>query len=329
MAKKSEALFARLSLDYMDHPKIIVLSNAAFRAHVAMILYARKFETDGIIPARMVHRIVLDIIDSEKTHWVTDSVTDSVKQHVDDVINELMTNDVNAPSLTRLSHDKYMLYGYSDMQETKAEIAERRAKNQRNGAKGGRPRGSKKTQWDTQSVIKNKTQWVSEKKPSGVPETETETDKLTPPHRGAPRRADGATAQTSDTNGATIRRDKTQGHALPETWEPSKDDVEAMRKQCPGVDLGWETQKFMDYWLSKPGKDGRKKHWGRTWRNWIRRAYETNTRTEPNNSRHMTTSERRRQEAVNLMEYARQKTLNPVDETRIWDTGTTGREITP
>ena len=54
MARRSEK-FARLSLDYADHPKIVGLSDAAFRAHVELILYSRKYLTDGVIGLSLIH----------------------------------------------------------------------------------------------------------------------------------------------------------------------------------------------------------------------------------------------------------------------------------
>lgn len=65
MAKLKGKLFARLSLDYPDHPKIAALSDSAWRTHVEMIIYARKYELDGVLPARVV-----------KTKWETDSVSE-------------------------------------------------------------------------------------------------------------------------------------------------------------------------------------------------------------------------------------------------------------
>jgi hypothetical protein len=34
-----------------------------------------------------------------------------------------------------------------------------------------------------------------------------------------------------------------------------------------------EAEKFRDFWLGKPGKDGTKADWFATWRNWARRAF--------------------------------------------------------
>lgn len=154
MAKLKGQLFARLALDYADHPKVVSLSDAAFRAHVEMILYARRYETDGRIPKRLA-----------ETRWGTDSVS------------ELLGNDPDAPSLVEQPSGDYFLYGYADMQETKEEITARRQVNAQNGRKGGRPR-------KTQSVSEPDTDSGTRKKA----ETETETD-TSPTERSAPKRA--------------------------------------------------------------------------------------------------------------------------------------------
>lgn len=53
--------------------------------------------------------------------------------------------------------------------------------------------------------------------------------------------------------------------------------VEWFRENCPHVDGRTEHAKFCDYWLAKPGKDGRKLDWVATWRNWMRNAEERYT----------------------------------------------------
>lgn len=116
MAKRSAKPFARLDLDYPDNPKIAELSDAAFRAHIEMIVYCRKYLTDGRLPARKI------------TQWDSDSV------------NELLSNDAEAPSLYRLDDGSYLLHGFEDMQETKTEVKARQQVNALNGRKGGRPK---------------------------------------------------------------------------------------------------------------------------------------------------------------------------------------------
>ncbi|AQY55655.1 hypothetical protein PBI_HUFFY_53 [Gordonia phage Huffy] len=57
---------------------------------------------------------------------------------------------------------------------------------------------------------------------------------------------------------------------IPEDWKPTPELMEWARSKYPGVDLDTESEKFVDYWLSKGGKESRKVYWDRTWRNWIR-----------------------------------------------------------
>ncbi|KAM9867070.1 hypothetical protein ACIFOC_00392 [Leucobacter aridicollis] len=148
--EKDTRLFIRLDLDYADHPKIIGLSDAAFRAHVTMMLYSRKYMTDGVLPKPVANRL--------GSQWDTD------------VLSELQNNDPEAPSLVLREDGSYELHGFTDMQETRAEIDARTARNRENGAKGGRPRKPKETQSVTGSGGDSGTQTKAET------ETETETE---------------------------------------------------------------------------------------------------------------------------------------------------------
>jgi hypothetical protein len=42
--------------------------------------------------------------------------------------------------------------------------------------------------------------------------------------------------------------------------------------KAPGADLATETEKFINYWVAKSGKDATKLDWAATWRNWILNA---------------------------------------------------------
>ena len=51
---------------------------------------------------------------------------------------------------------------------------------------------------------------------------------------------------------------------LPEDWKQWAEEAR------PELDILSIAEQFKDYWLAKPGKDGRKLDWEATWRNWIR-----------------------------------------------------------
>ena len=68
---------------------------------------------------------------------------------------------------------------------------------------------------------------------------------------------------------------------IPDNFTPSPEVIEAMRAECPRVDLEAENRKFVDYWTAKAGKDATKLDWDATWRNWIRRAKDSNVAQFP------------------------------------------------
>jgi hypothetical protein len=70
---------------------------------------------------------------------------------------------------------------------------------------------------------------------------------------------------------------------LPDDWMPPPDVIESMKAEHPAVDFRAEHAKFVDYWKAKSGKDATKVDWAATWRNWIRRAAENNTRHDTRN----------------------------------------------
>ena len=148
MSRKDTRLFARFDLDYADHPKIGGLSDAAFRAHVEMILYSRKYLTDGLIPKRLA------------------------KRFGSDSLSELLANDPVSPSLSLLDDGSYLLHGYSDMNDTKEDVERRTRANRENGRLGGLA----KKRTASKPLTEPLTETLSEIGSENVAETETETE---------------------------------------------------------------------------------------------------------------------------------------------------------
>lgn len=65
---------------------------------------------------------------------------------------------------------------------------------------------------------------------------------------------------------------RTRGSRLMPAWQPNPDELRWARDARPDLDLNGEIERFRDYWIAKPGKDGVKLDWTATWRNWIRNA---------------------------------------------------------
>lgn len=69
-----------------------------------------------------------------------------------------------------------------------------------------------------------------------------------------------------------------RGSRIPETFDVSSEMAEWARSKCPDVDWRIQSEKFVNYWKAKPGKDGVKLDWDRTWRNWLITAQEQSKR---------------------------------------------------
>lgn len=86
------------------------------------------------------------------------------------------------------------------------------------------------------------------------------------PNPGSPLR--GAAARRSR-EGARKRATR-----IPDDFAITDEMVAWGREHHPGVNGGYETRKFIDYWRAKSGRDATKHDWIGTWRNWIRKADE-------------------------------------------------------
>ncbi|RBP66393.1 hypothetical protein DFO66_103340 [Brevibacterium sanguinis] len=145
MAKLKGHLFARLALDYFDHPKIAALSDSAIVAHLEMIVYSRRYLTDGLIPMRVAMRYPVPTVD------------------------ELCSNDPSNPSVTRNDDGSLILHDYGDFQELKSDVEDRR--------RSGRDAAEKRWSGNAGGNAKRNA-------PGNAPrntETETETETEIPP----------------------------------------------------------------------------------------------------------------------------------------------------
>lgn len=162
MAKLKGQLFARLALDYFDHPKIMSLSAEAIVAHLEMIVYSRKYGTDGAIPMRFAMRFASTVLD------------------------ELASNDESAPSIIRNDDGSVEIYGYANMQETSDQIAERRQKRKEAGAAGANARWQKNANGNANRMA-DRMKIACESDGKKMAETETETDSTSDTAKAVPR----------------------------------------------------------------------------------------------------------------------------------------------
>ena len=114
---KDDRLYARIVLDFADHPKIHPLSDAAFRCLVEATLWSRRHMTDGFLSKRLA-----------LARWSLE------------VLLELASNDTEKPSLIEVENG-WFIHDFSEHQSTKAEIEALREARKAAGRKGGLAKG--------------------------------------------------------------------------------------------------------------------------------------------------------------------------------------------
>ncbi len=96
-------------------------------------------------------------------------------------------------------------------------------------------------------------------------------------NRATDRSTIGQPSQTPDTRHQTPEKTivvsppaPPQGTRLDKDWRLPDDWQAWCREHRPDLDPQSVAEQFRDFWIAKPGKDGRKADWMATWRNWCR-----------------------------------------------------------
>jgi uncharacterized protein YdaU (DUF1376 family) len=121
-------LWVKLDVNFADHPKIIDLSDAGFRALVTSMLYAQQHLTDGHVSTAAVKRFGL-------SNWrkVANELTDAGLWHPVD--------------------NGWEIHDYLEHQKSKAEVEAMTEARKRAGSKGGKARAQAKSQANAKQVL--------------------------------------------------------------------------------------------------------------------------------------------------------------------------------
>jgi hypothetical protein len=144
----------------------------------------------------------------------------------------------------------YEMHDYLEHQQSAEDVENRRITRAIAGSKGGKAKAN---------ALANAKQMPEQTPSKPVADTDTDTDTDTPAKAGVPRK-----------RASRLNEDFT---ITPEMrlWASSK---------APDADLITETEKFINYWIAKSGKDATKLDWAATWRNWILNAKTSQSRPD-------------------------------------------------
>lgn len=227
---KDERLYAKFTLDFPDHPKILCLSNDAKWALVELTIYSRRHMTDGFIPKAV-----------------------ALAKHGLDVCQELVTNDVENPSLIEADNG-FVIHDFASHQSTRAEIEELTSKRRRAGQKGGQARAKA----SAKQVLK---QNASKSNPETETETETKEENTS---CSLPAVLVDPSIETPD---------PAIGHPrapipIPDDWAPS--DIH--RARYPRPDLDELAEGFRDHAVSVGRTCAGPAGWNAAFSTWVRKS---------------------------------------------------------
>lgn len=141
-------LWAKIALNMADNPKIIGLSDSAFRAFIEAILYSRQQLTDGFLDRRVVAK-----------RWGLD------------VAAELCTNDPHNPSWVEVEGG-FQVHGFCEYQTTSGDIATMKE----NKSRGGKASAEAKRQRKLNTESTETQQTVNTTSTDAQPESESESE---------------------------------------------------------------------------------------------------------------------------------------------------------
>jgi hypothetical protein len=110
--------YLKIDDNLADHPKIVGLSDGAFRLYVAGLCYSQRHLTDGILPLSQVPKLTPNYR----------------KRHVDELTARLLWAPV-------AGHGWYEIHDYLQWNDSRETVAKRRANGRANAEKRWRDEG--------------------------------------------------------------------------------------------------------------------------------------------------------------------------------------------
>ncbi len=96
-----------------EHPKVVSLTDGAFRLHVSAIAYANRYLTDGILQVEVIGRLIPRYR----------------KQYVDELVRRMLWLEV-------VPGQVYEIHDFLDWNKSRAEVEQRRQARSDGGRKG-------------------------------------------------------------------------------------------------------------------------------------------------------------------------------------------------
>jgi hypothetical protein len=228
--------FAKLDVGYFENPKVMDVfdaSSIAICMHIASVLYCAQHVTDGVIALRAMQR-------------KSGGTSEDSQLLIDAGLWHLPGHDCG--SCPEVPAGKVYVHDYLEHNRTSDDVKGRSDA----ARKGARAR------WSGNKDDANRMQTASGSHTGTDSEPECETGETAMPRERE--------REIPTPKGVGPRKRATR---IPEDFEVTPAMVEWAKENAPDVNGRIATQKFINYWTAKSGKDATKLDWPATWRNWM------------------------------------------------------------
>lgn len=258
---------------FHSHPKVLATPPAALGLWVVAGAWSSANLTEGYVPDHALPRLLPDATP--------------------------LARKLVASGLWRRERGGYRFHDWIAYNPTRSEATAARDKMASGGAIGNHRRWhvAKGVTDDRCAYCQHKQDRVPDRPPDQVPDGVPESG-ANPPTRPDPSRRGAGTRSNSPLVGGAGGKPRERGTRLPDNFAISEAMADWAREHVPRVDIHRETEKFINYWRAKAGRDATKLDWRSTWRNWMLRADEHNPRASPNGQTRPSTRDQRVADAL-------------------------------
>lgn len=237
-----------------SHPKVLATEPAALGLWVIAGSWSSGNLTEGFVPDHVLPRLL----------------PDSAK----------LARELVAAGLWRRVQGGYTFHDWHDYNPSKEAVSNRRraaAERQQRWRQGKR---NAVTNAPTNSVTHASGNGVSHSSPSR-PVTHMQVGEELSVEGGsggetAERNAvtNAPTPAGAESNAAQAPPKQKRATRIPDDFTVTGEMLRWARENCPSINVARETEKFINYWQSKGGREACKLDWVKTWKNWMLNADE-------------------------------------------------------
>jgi hypothetical protein len=226
---------------FHSHPKVLAADAAALGLWVVAGAWCSANLTDGFVPDYVLQRLLPD--------------------------SARLAEQLITCRLWKRTKGGYRFHDWLTYQPTKEEATAAKEKKSSGGALGNHRR------WHTEPGKQNAHCPFCQGKQSSDNRSDTDrsSDTGTESHP-IPPVPDPTRPDKEQTQQPSVVETRKRGTRIPDDFHVTEDMVAWARDRVPHVDGRTETEKFVNFWRAKTGKDATKLDWPATWRNWMLNA---------------------------------------------------------